>query len=135
MSRDLSRLIVSLVHRADQSQHRTSRALVKTYDDNAFPPSACPLAADEADPISITEKTRSHWYSRVELYTHAEVEFQRRSRELQRPSDLAFIEPVQEVVCRNRVFDDVQVGRTLLKVLALSASILGPDLVAIYALD
>jgi hypothetical protein len=108
---------------------------VGTYDDNALPPSSCPLATNEADPISITEKTRSHWHSGVQFYAHAEVEFKRRSRNLQRSSDLAFVEPVQEVVCRNRVFDDVQVSRTFLKVLALSTSILGPDLVAIYTLD
>ena len=41
---------------------------------------------------------------------------------------------MKEIVRRDRVFDDVEVGRALLKMLALSACILRSNLVAVNAL-
>jgi hypothetical protein len=107
---------------------------VSTYDNNTLSPSTCPLTANEANPVSVSKQTGSDWHSRIQLDTHAEVEFKTRSGKLQGPSNLAFVEPVQKVVRRNGVFDDVEVGRALLKMLALSACILRSNLVAVNAL-
>ena len=107
---------------------------MSTYNDNTLSPSTCPLTTNEANPVSVSKQTGSDWHSRIQLDTHSEVEFKTRSGKLQGPSNLAFVEPMQKIVRRNGVFDDVEVGRALLKMLALSACILRSNLVAVNAL-
>lgn len=71
---------------------------------------------------------------RVHFDAHAEIQVQSRSRDLQRASNVTLREGVEEVVGGNRVFHDAQIGGTLCEMLALSASVLGPNLLAVDAL-
>jgi hypothetical protein len=125
---------VSLVHPANKCELCRQIVRVSAYDDNALSPSARPLTTSEANPVSVSKQSGSDWHSRIQLDTHAEVEFKARSGKLQGPSNLAFVEPVKKIVRRDRVFDDVEIGRALLKMLALSACILRSNLVAVNAL-
>jgi len=134
VSQGLWQWVVSLVHRANKCELCKQVVWVSAYDDNTLSPSTCPLATNEANPVSVSKQTGSDWHSRIQLDTHAEVEFKTWSGKLQGPSNLAFVKPVQKIVGRNRVFDDVEIGRALLKMLALSARILGSNLVAVNAL-
>jgi hypothetical protein len=125
---------VSLAHPANTCELCEQVVQVSTYDNNTLSPSTCPLTANEANPVSVSKQARSNWHSRIQLDTHAEVEFKTRSGKLQGSSNLAFVEPVQKIVRRNGVFNDVEISRALLKMLALSACILRSNLVAVNAL-
>jgi hypothetical protein len=73
--------------------------------------------------------------NRVKLHAHAEVKLESRGGDLEGASNIAFGEGVEEVVRRDRVLHDVEVGRALEEMLALSRSILRADLLTVDALD
>jgi hypothetical protein len=105
------------------------------YHHDAFAPAACPLSPEESDPVSMSEVCLTDRDNRVKLHAHAEVKLESRGGDLEGASNIAFGEGVEEVVRRDRVLHDVEVGRALEEMLALSRSILRADLLTVDALD
>lgn len=124
LSSGLQRALAPLCKKRRRSAHQN----------NAFAPSARPLTTNKCYPISLTPDTRTDNNFRVHLDAHTEVQFQSRSGNLQRPSDITFRECMQEVIGRDRVFHDTKVGGAFQEVLALSAGVLRANLLAIDAL-
>lgn len=118
-----------------QSSKPESYILLGAYYDNSFTPSTSPLTTDKADPIPLSPDTWTDRDSRIQLHADAEVKFECRGRKLQGTGDVAFRECMKEVVGRDGVFHDIEVGLTFEEMLALSTGVLGTDLLTIDTLN
>lgn len=106
-----------------------------TYQNHTLAPSTSPLSTNEGDPVPLSPDACANGDFRVELYTHAEIQFQRRRRYLQRASNITLRECVEQVVGGNRILHDIEIGRAFEQMLALSACVLCANLLTVDALD
>lgn len=112
----------------------STKSMRVTDNDDSLAPSACPLSSDNTNPVTMTVQASTDLNLGVELDADAKIQFQGRSGQLQRPGNLALVEPVEKIVCRNRLLHDILVGGAFHKMLPLSRRVLGPDLVAVDTL-
>jgi hypothetical protein len=93
------------------------------------------LATNKTDPVALAKHHRPNRDSRVEFDAHAEVEFQCRSRQLKRSSNIVLIESMEKVVGRDGLLHDILVCLAFKQMLTLARGVLCTDLVAVDALN
>lgn len=106
----------------------------KTYQDDTLPPSTSPLTTNKRNPIPLSPQSLSYRNARVHFDAHPEVQLKRGCGNLQRSSNVALGEGVEQVVGGDRIFHDTEVGGTFKQVLALPAGVLRANLLTVDAL-
>lgn len=84
--------------------------ILTTGQNNTLAPSTGPRATEERNPLLVAPDAGTQRHLRVQLNAHAEVELQGWGRDLQGSCDIALGESMKQVVRRDRIFHDAEIG-------------------------